>query len=522
MDGLHGIEQNLSRPSWSRPGVVFAVASLVLLTAFLIPFSEKALDILWVCSFCLSVAVTIICGAARSSSDLIGFVPLISGLSLLRLAAEAGTARRIIQDEPAGILLGLTGSALVSVGSLAAVLIFLLLAVIVIIVIFASCQRITLSVNGYLREVLPLKRMGITTDLQLGVIDEDHAYILARRIIAENRFFAGMNGTGLLMQAEAAVCIFILLACLVIPQAGNSAGQPSGIEFLNGVAPFVAGLSVFALVPALIVAVSCGVLMAKDTLALRTDNQGETATVPAKKITVVALDGDSEKGIELLTHDFARLTSSEEHIAEFEPAGSGVGAGPSSVSVDISCRNAKEYYEKLSEVICKIDSLPRVILLASDKVHSLPVTVAVNTAIRLAQKKQKVLLVDTDDARNAVAKVFDLDPALLQKKIQPSSLENLSVCCVPAEKLHLFLRKKEIFEHFRATLIYTPNVMMVKELQDGRVVKPGAFYFVEDSVPAAGQAAAEKLKFCNWLCLVPSIQSVLDSRVSSTNKKARV
>ena len=67
---------------------------------------------------------------------------------------------------------------------------------------------------------------------------------------------------------------------------------------------------------------------------------------------------------------------------------------------------------------------PRVIIvLASDKVHSLPVTVAVNIAIRLAQKKQKVLLVDTDDERNAVAHVFDLNPEVhVQKKIQTQLL----------------------------------------------------------------------------------------------------
>ena len=176
MDSVNDMEFDLSRPGRSRPGVVFTIAPLILLVVFLIPLPVKLLDALWICSFCLSGAVTIICIAAQSSSDLIGFIPMISGLTFLRLVAQAGTARHIIRDEPAGILLGLTGSALASGWPLAAVLICLLLALVIIFVVFISCQKITLAANGYLRQILPLKRMGSrdrSSDWR--IIDDDQA-----------------------------------------------------------------------------------------------------------------------------------------------------------------------------------------------------------------------------------------------------------------------------------------------------------------------------------------------------------
>lgn len=498
----------------ARPGAGMLLgAGLILLAAIFLPLPEKLLDVLWICTFCLSGAVIIICLAARSSSDLVGFVPMISGLIFLRLTTEAAVGRHIIRDEPAGILLSQTGSALASARPLVAVLVCLLLVVIGVFVIFTACQRITQASKHYLNRIFPLKRMGIETDLRLGVIDCDQADELTRRIAAEGRFFFRMGRTALLMRTEAIMAVFILLACLVFPAAGNTAGLPYGTEMLSAVAPPVVALSIFALIPSLLVAVSCGMLMSRQTLTLRPNQPDASASPHAKTITVVALDSEGAEDTELLNPDFMQHRQGYEQIAEFEPEGESVPEGTASVVTDISCRNAKEYYEKLSRVICTITSRPRVILLASDKVDSLPVTVAVNTAIRLAQEKQRVLLVDTDDQRNAVGSVFDLDAESMRKKVQASCLENLSVCCVPAEKLNPFLRNEKVLGYFNTTLIYTPNLQAVCANPDGKAVKPGAFYFVEEGDSGSEKTAAEqKLAFCSWLCLIPSIQSALDSK----------
>lgn len=511
MSAINDIEFDSSCRGLSRPGALFVVAFLILLAALLLPLPEKMLDALWVCSFCLAGAVIGICVVAQTLSDLVGFVPMMLGLVFLRLVAQAGTARHVIRDEPAGSLLSWTGSTLASGWPLGAVLICLLLAVAIIFVVFTACQKITLASNGYFRQILPLKRMGIETDIRLGVIDEEQAKELVCRIVSESRFFSGMSRMGQLMRIEVAVCIFILLGCLVVPVANGTIHQSYGVGLLSAIAPSVVALSVFTLIPAMIIAVTCGMLMSRETLALRIDEQDESGSMQAKKITVVALDSGGAEDTGLLNPDFIHHRGPDEYVAEFEPQAQTPPADSLPVSTDISCRNAKEYYEKLSRVICKINNRPRVILLASDKVHSLPVTVAVNIAIRLAQEKQKVLLVDTDSERNAVGSVFDLDAESMRKKVQSSSLENLSVCCVPTDKLNKFLRKDKILNRFATTLIYAPDISAMILDKGGYTARPGTFYFVDDEYPNVREKAAEKFAFCSWLCLIPSLQSVLDS-----------
>jgi hypothetical protein len=510
MSGVSDIEFDFPRPGWFRPGVVIAVVSLILLTAFLLPLPEKMLDVLWICSFCLSGAVAIICLMAQGSSDLIGFIPMVSGAVFLHLMTQASAARHIIRDEPVGILLTWTGSTLASGFPLAAVFISLLLAVISVFVVFTASQRITLASKGYFGQIFPLKRMGIETDLRLGVIDEEQAKGLARRVVSESRFFVAINGVGFLMRTAVVVCICILLMCLIVPVLNNATNPSLDVGLLSAIAPRMVALSIFTVIPALIVAVTCGMLMSRDTLALRTNEPDQPMPAQANKIKVVALDPDGRENLELINPDFLNHRGNEQ-VVEFESKAEVPLMGSDPVSMDISCRNAKEYYEKLSRVICEIHDRPRVVLLASDRVHSLPVTVALNIAIRLAQKNQKVLLVDTDADRNAVGNVFDLDADSMRKRVQPSSLENLSVCCVPAQKLNLFLRKDTIFDHFSATLIYSPNTPKIVVGKGDQAVKPGAFYFMDGDDTDAGKQAAEKLAFCSWLCLVPSIQSVLDT-----------
>ena len=101
-------------------------------------------------------------------------------------------------------------------------LVELVAAVVFVVILFGACQRMSIAANNYLEQILPLKKIGIETDLQMGVINEANAATLAGRIMTEHRFFAGMNGVSLLMRGEAAISIFIFLGCLVTLASGNS------------------------------------------------------------------------------------------------------------------------------------------------------------------------------------------------------------------------------------------------------------------------------------------------------------
>jgi hypothetical protein len=167
----------------------------------------------------------------------------------------------------------------------------------------------------------------------------------------------------------------------------------------------------------------------------------------------------------------------------------------------MTCRNAEEYYEKLSRMILTAPRAVRVLLAAETPVD-LPVTVAVNVAIRLAQKHKKVLLVDSDTSRSALAQVFELDPRTLQKKALPTCFENLSVCGVPGTKVSGLLQKSTITRAFDVTLVYAPDIRKLK-------IKPVenllAFYFSQASPPPA---ALQRIS-ADTIRPIPSINSVL-------------
>ncbi len=440
------IQMKQTHPVLGRPEAVF-VAAVVLLVA-LLPVHENLLDILWVCAFCLAGAATLICIAAKSSVDLVGFVPIVSVLTLLRIALQAVTARKIITHHSAGILTGALGKFLAASWPLGAVLTGLVLSAVLVIVIFAACQRMSLAAGNYLQQILPLKHIGIETDLRMGIIDEANAQTLASRIATECRFFSGMNGVSLLMRGEAAISIFILLACLVTLTTGSSFQTLSQEGLLGPVMAF----PVFSLVPAVIVAVACGGLMSKETLALRPESS-DTPAALAKKITLINQETGDEEEIELLNPDFVNHAGVDDHIVEFEPPRKPEDETPRFPS----CNNPAEYYKKLGDLISAIKPGPRIALLASENIQSLPVSVAVNIAIGLAQQKQKVLMVDTDTTRNALAQVFELDPKLMQKKILSSCLENLSACSVGIKKIERLLQKKNILSAFDTLLIYAPG-----------------------------------------------------------------
>jgi hypothetical protein len=408
------------------------------------------LDILWVCAFCLAGAATLICVAAKSSVDLVGFVPIVSVLTLLRIALQAVTARKIIGHHSTGILIGSLGKFLAASWPLGAVLTGLVLAAVLVIVIFGACQRMSLAAGNYLQQILPLKRIGIETDLRMGIVNEANAQTLAGRITTECRFFSGMNGVSLLMRGEAAISIFILLACLVTLASGSSFKSISQEGLLGPVMAF----PVFSLVPAVIVAVSCGGLMSKETLALRPESDDPSPSM-SKKITLINQETGDEEEIELLNPDFVNHAGVDDRIVEFEPPRKTETADETTGFP--SCNSPVEYYKKLGELISAVKSRPRIALLASENIQSLPVTVAVNIAIGLAQQKQKVLMVDTDTTRNALAQVFELDPKLMQKKIQSSCLKNLSACSVPMGKIERLLQKKNILSGFDTLLIYAPG-----------------------------------------------------------------
>jgi hypothetical protein len=94
----------------------------------------------------------------------------------------------------------------------------------------------------------------------------------------------------------------------------------------------------------------------------------------------------------------------------------------------------------IHEKIVSLKSHDKSILLAGAGLEYLPVTIPVQTAVRLAQAGKKILLIDLDTKRNAAAKAFDLKENAVKNCIRPKPL--------PSPVANLSLWPAEFFVRF--------------------------------------------------------------------------
>ena len=142
---------------------------------------------------------------------------------------------------------------------------------------------------------------------------------------------------------------------------------------------------------------------------------------------------------------------------------------------------ASNNYESIIKQIKQVNKY-KSILFASAETGVLPVTIPVNTAIGLAKEQKRCLLIDLDLSRDAVAKVFGLNPeqsSFSPKSIQ-SGFENLWIW--PAHKfsqskqMNLKEIVKRAMEKFDLVLINAPA--LVHNLDRRQIISAAEAAFV--------------------------------------------
>lgn len=481
---------------WSHTAAVSAAAVAAILIGGLIPWPTLALDICWVAVLCIALGTSITFPAATSTTDLKGFVPMLTIPVLMRLVLVAATLHRLLGGRPVGTVITATGQTLTVVWPLGMALVYLAAAAFLTVAIYVACQKIAAAADRYRRRIYPLKRIGIQTDLKMGVIADDQARTLAEKVDQESRLFAELSGAALLMRFEAGLAIAAMLTAMLWPLAARNAASFEAA----GIAAAV-GLGVLSLIPAALSAIAAAYLAGKDSLTLR---PAPPQTPPAgRTFTLVDKDTGKTEEVELLNPDFVSksdntLNAADMQIAEFEPP----RILPLIEKLTLTSDSSTTYYRQLAEQTAVLTQAGRVVIFASEQVADLPVTVFVNTAIQLLQKGQKILLVDADKHRNALRQVFDIPPERLNSGICATGFEGLDVLSLWAEAAQVKAALAEAAENYSAILVYAPHKDAWPQLAEtAGQPKPAAFVFGIDDANAADTLTdvAEGLHFCRQL-----------------------
>lgn len=461
-------ESNLPEAIHYRLDAVFAAAALTVLAGLLIPMPLLMLDIVWVFSVFLAAAVVAVCLAAANCQELGGFGFLVGAMNLLRICLIAMTVRKILLEQTAGMVIGLIGRVVLGTGVITAAILAVLMVLLSFWMILLFARQIRRSVQRYSQEILPVKRAGLQADLSLNVITRQQAKSVLDKIKTEMRFFGAMGSIAVLMRCEAAAAVVMTLLALGIKVFSDALAGGYNVQLLETVASQAAGLAIISLLPAVSSAWSCAGLLQKEALCLKKDqteqdSQGHTIALPGT-------DKQTEQ-TELLNPDFMEQARNapplRENIVDFE------SAAPAEVLKTIDCpvrrltwTDSRDYYRQLTDLAAALEPQPQqAILLTSLPGTSLGVQAAVNTAIGLAEKKFRVLLIDAQPKRRAAARAFDLNEAKTVISPQPTCIANISVFTAGDMEIQAACRietaLQELGGQYDIFLIYGPHMIEI-------------------------------------------------------------
>lgn len=434
------------RVLFSRSDFISTAAALALLVGLLATIPVRLMDIFQVFSLCLTGALVVIAFIARSSSELASFPALVVIACVLRMSLNVGCARLIFLDGRGGAIIETAGRAVSLPGGIWAMIICPIAVVVVCRTIYKATRRIAVKSAEFTSEVIRLKQIGIEADLGIGRIDADQAQALEGSLVREGRFYLNMTGAAKFLVCDLAIASVVVLVTAVgqsvITTIGSSGGGGGEGGPAGGV--LVGGAMVGALGPVLLLALGSARLVCANSVSFGGDfSKSEKAGT--KIVEVVSPETGRTEEVELLNPDFVEVSvrdsrpDDKEEIASFEPVDA---AGTTEVASGKEAASAGQteaaggmkkfddidaYYDEITGYVDKLDKERMPVLFGAESFNDLPVTVAVNVAIRITEKGRSCLIIDADSERNAVARVFDILPEQIRDKPAETCIEGVSI-----------------------------------------------------------------------------------------------
>ena len=461
-----------------RNDFLFIGAAIAVAAGLLFPLSAHILDVLLIFSVSLTAAVLIITFSAHSIPDVSGFPLLIVLTTMLRVALSAASTKLILSQGNTSTIISIFGSVIVGNNVMLTILIFGTLTAVIFGTICKAAKGISRTASEFTSDIVPIKQISVDGDLNAGVINKSQAFDLREKIAREACFFAAMGGTARFILCAAVIELAIATINIVGGMAaGAISGATAGVS-VKTYATLAVGAGMTTQIPALLVAVASIYLVRKSSPPPAVNDEPAEQDF-AKRIKVVANEVMPSQAIELQYGNIEAEQIVCEELEWFdEPQCMGNENNDLNLWVWEGIKDS-DYYDAIAKLIeSKSDNEAKTILMAAESVEELPVTVPVNIAMRLAQRKKRCLLIDLDLERDAIATVFDIDNAKPDDKVQKDAIEtcisNLYVW--PASQLagtdkgdgdsdtknikHIIARLESRYDRL---IVYAPNIKLLAD-----------------------------------------------------------
>jgi hypothetical protein len=338
---------------------MFGVYAGIVLLGMLFGIPAAGLDVLLIFTVCLVGGLVFVALAARRIEELASYPGLVMGACCLHLAWTVAMVRSVtLNDGQAGRIAAVVASRLGDLSSVILAVVFLCIA--------------GVSLAGILAAV---RHVRVQAVFNMAVLN-GREYVDNPDATARTKFNTQMGWAAKYIVLDAVTSVVLLciaVACAGVMGAMTTLASHEGP--VNHIAAAVAA-GIATIIPMITLAVAAARLMTREFVICKAAARAGTADKAAAR-------------------------------AKDTPA------GPSAVKEAVfdepgSVQAEREYQRIAQMLLDGAGKKAKVILMAARSSVEMGVTVPVNVAAKLAQRKQRCLIVDMDTSRDALAKAFDI------------------------------------------------------------------------------------------------------------------
>ena len=144
-------------------GIVLAIISMLV-----VPLPTIAIDILIVCNISIALLLLLLGLYMPSSLSLLSFPTLLLLTTLFRLALNVASARLILSQADAGVVIHAFGTFLIRGELFVGIVIFTIVTIVNFLVIAKGASRVSEVAARFVLDALPGKQASIDSDLRAG------------------------------------------------------------------------------------------------------------------------------------------------------------------------------------------------------------------------------------------------------------------------------------------------------------------------------------------------------------------
>lgn len=245
--------------------LVFPVAVMLVLVVLVIPLPPIVLDMLLTLNLGVVILLMLVTLNVKQALELSVFPSVLLLLTLARLSLNVATTRQILLKADAGSIIDTFGNFVVGGSLPVGMVVFLILIIIQFVVITKGSTRISEVAARFVLDAMPGKQMAIDADLNAGLIQETEAKDRRQHLMQEAEFYGAMDGAGKFVRGDAIAGLIITAINLI---GGIIIGMMNDMSIMEAVEKYsilTIGDGLISQIPALIIAVSSGILVTKQS-----------------------------------------------------------------------------------------------------------------------------------------------------------------------------------------------------------------------------------------------------------------